>query len=54
MVSGVKGKLEEWGLRVTQIHGGMKTGMNRDEPGSRLHAEEEFRLSGRRPSIGSD
>ena len=38
----VKGKLEEWGLRVTQIHGGMKIG-DRDSPGTRLRAEEEFR-----------
>ena len=31
-----------WGLKVTQIHGGMKIG-DRDEPGSRLWAEREFR-----------
>lgn len=35
-------KLTEWGLVVTQIHGGMKIG-NRDEEGSRLWAEREFR-----------
>jgi hypothetical protein len=35
-------KLTEWGLAVTQIHGGMKIG-NRDEVGSRLWAEREFR-----------
>ncbi len=36
------GKLREWGLSVTQIHGGMKIG-DRDEPGTRLHAEREFK-----------
>ncbi len=37
-----RGKLREWGLRVTQIHGGMKIG-DRDTPGTRLSAEREFR-----------
>nr|MDO8099656.1 DUF3883 domain-containing protein [Candidatus Njordarchaeota archaeon] len=37
-----KGKLEEWGLKVTQIHGGMKPG-DRDTPNTRLCAEQEFR-----------
>jgi len=36
------GKLREWGLSVTQIHGGMKIG-DRDTPGSRIFAEREFR-----------
>ena len=36
------GKLREWGLTVTQIHGGMKIG-DRDASGSRLGAEREFR-----------
>jgi superfamily II DNA or RNA helicase len=36
------GKLREWGLSVTQIHGGMKIG-DRDSPGSRIYAEREFR-----------
>ena len=36
------GKLREWGLTVTQIHGGMKIG-DRDMPGSRIAAELEFR-----------
>lgn len=36
------GKLREWGLTVTQIHGGMKIG-DRDTPGSRIFAEREFR-----------
>lgn len=36
------GRLTEWGLSVTQIHGGMKTG-DRDSPGTRIHAEREFR-----------
>src|SRR3954452_9141519 len=36
------GKLREWGLSVTQIHGGMKVG-DRDTPGTRIYAEREFR-----------
>ncbi|MBI4516329.1 MAG: DUF3883 domain-containing protein [Deltaproteobacteria bacterium] len=36
------GKLREWGLSVTQIHGGMKIG-DRDTAYSRLYAEREFR-----------
>ena len=36
------GRLREWGLTVTQIHGGMKIG-DRDTPGSRIYAEREFR-----------
>ncbi len=36
------GKLQEWGFRVGCIHGGMKPG-SRDEPGSRLFAEQQFR-----------
>ena len=36
------GKLVQWGLNVTQIHGGMKIG-DRDMAGSRLHAERVFR-----------
>lgn len=36
------GKLREWGLNVTQIHGGMKIG-DRDQPGTRIYAEREFR-----------
>ncbi len=36
------GKLREWGLTVTQIHGGMKIG-DRDTPGTRIDAEREFR-----------
>jgi superfamily II DNA or RNA helicase len=38
------GKLREWNLSVTQIHGGMKIG-DRDTPGSRIFAEREFRES---------
>src|SRR5438034_8380504 len=38
------GKLREWGLSVTQIHGGMKIG-DRDTPGSRIFAERDFRES---------
>ncbi len=36
------GKLREWGLSVTQIHGSMKSG-DRNTPGTRLYAEREFR-----------
>ncbi len=36
------GRLREWGLTVTTIHGGMKIG-DRDTPGSRIYAEREFR-----------
>lgn len=38
------GKLRQWGLTVTQIHGGMKIG-DRDTPGTRIYAEREFRES---------
>ena len=36
------GKLREWGLSLTQIHGGMKIG-DRDMAGTRIFAEREFR-----------
>jgi superfamily II DNA or RNA helicase len=36
------GRLREWGLNVTQIHGGMKIG-DRDTPGTRIYAERNFR-----------
>src|SRR5208283_2117920 len=36
------GKLREWGLTLTQIHGSMKIG-DRDTPSSRIHAEREFK-----------
>jgi len=35
-------KLVEWGFRVGSIHGGMRIG-SRDDPGSRLHTEQQFR-----------
>jgi superfamily II DNA or RNA helicase len=35
-------RLRTWGFRVGYIHGGMKPGA-RDEPGSRLFAEQQFR-----------
>src|SRR5438874_3537206 len=38
------GKLREWGLTRTQIHGSMKIG-DRDTPGSRIYAEREFKES---------
>lgn len=36
------GKLREWHLTVTQIHGGMKIG-DRDTPGTRIYAERAFK-----------
>lgn len=36
------GKLREWGLKVSQIHGSMKIG-DRDTPGTRIFAEREFK-----------
>ena len=36
------GKLVEWGFRVGSIHGSMRIG-SRDDPGSRLHTEQQFR-----------
>ncbi len=36
------GKLREWGLDITQIHGSMKVG-DRDTPGTRIYAEREFK-----------
>lgn len=38
------GKLNEWGLNTTQIHGGMKVG-DRNTIGSRIFAEREFKES---------
>ncbi len=35
-------QLQAWGFRVGCIHGGMKPG-SRDEPGTRLHTEQQFR-----------
>ena len=35
-------KLAAWGFAVATIHGGMKPG-SREEPGTRLHAEQRFR-----------
>jgi hypothetical protein len=35
-------RLKAWGFRVGFIHGGMKPG-SRDEPGTRLYAEQQFR-----------
>ena len=37
--------LKAWGFRVGCIHGGMKPG-SRDEPGSRLYVEQQFRDGG--------
>lgn len=38
------GRLREWGLSLTQIHGGMKIG-DRDTVGTRIFAERDFRES---------
>lgn len=38
-------RLRAWGFQVGFIHGGMKPG-TRDEPGTRLHAEQQFREGG--------
>jgi len=38
-------RMKLWGFRVGFIHGGMKSG-SRDEPGTRLHAEQQFREGG--------
>ena len=38
-------RLRGWAFRVGCIHGGMKPG-SRDEPGTRLHAEQQFREGG--------
>jgi len=38
-------RLKLWGFRVGFIHGGMKSG-SRDEPGTRLYAEQQFREGG--------
>jgi superfamily II DNA or RNA helicase len=38
-------RFKSWGFRVGFIHGGMKSG-SRDEPGTRLHAEQQFREGG--------
>jgi superfamily II DNA or RNA helicase len=35
-------KLRSWGFKVGYIHGGMKPG-SRDEPGTRLYSEQQFR-----------
>jgi len=35
-------RLREWGFTVGCIHGGMRIG-DRDDPGTRLHAEQQFR-----------
>jgi superfamily II DNA or RNA helicase len=36
------GRLKDWGFKVGCIHGGMKPG-SRDEPGTRLYTEQQFR-----------
>ena len=36
------GKLKLWGFNIGCIHGGMKSG-SRDEPGTRLYSEQQFR-----------
>ncbi len=39
------GKLKGWGFKVGCIHGSMKSG-SRNEPGTRLYAEQQFREGG--------
>ena len=41
----LRDRLITWGFSVGCIHGGMKSG-SRDEPGSRLHTEQQFREGG--------
>ncbi|MBI4027458.1 MAG: DUF3883 domain-containing protein [Verrucomicrobia bacterium] len=36
------GRFQEWGFKVGFIHGSMKSG-SRDDPGTRLYAEQQFR-----------
>jgi superfamily II DNA or RNA helicase len=49
-----RGKLLEWDLRVTQIHGGMKIG-DRDSVGSRIWAEAEFkRIDGAQVMVATE
>ncbi|MEW6185512.1 MAG: DUF3883 domain-containing protein [Thermodesulfobacteriota bacterium] len=36
------GRLLDWGLNITQIHGSMKIG-DRDTPGTRIYAERDFK-----------
>ena len=38
-------RFKSWGFTVGCIHGGMKAG-SRDDPGTRLHAEQQFREGG--------
>jgi hypothetical protein len=38
------GKFREWGLSLSQIHGGMKIG-DRDTPNTRIYSEREFKES---------
>ena len=45
-------QLQSWGFIVGCIHGGMKSG-SRDEPGSRIHTEQQFR-EGAIPGPGGD
>jgi superfamily II DNA or RNA helicase len=41
----LQGRLQEWGFKVGCIHGSMKPG-SRDDPGTRLFAEQQFREGG--------
>ena len=41
----LRDRLKSWGFSVGCIHGGMKSG-SRDEPGSRLYTEQQFREGG--------
>lgn len=47
------GKLREWGFSVGTIHGGMHIG-SRDEPGTRLFAEQQFREGGTQVLVATE
>ena len=45
--------LEGWGFKVGYIHGGMKPG-SRDDPGTRLYAEQQFREGAIQMLVGTE
>lgn len=47
------GKLREWGFSVGTIHGAMHIG-SRDEPGTRLFAEQQFREGGTQVLVATE
>lgn len=46
-------KLREWGFTVGTIHGGMHIG-TRDDPGTRLYAEQQFREGGTQVLVATE